>query len=119
MPKTIDDATYEDTIRRQCYVPGAHERPQEAAWNRSAWTDDSFTANDLADLGDSAREFGDEAGAELLFGSRGPINMAPVGTTKPSMSGLGFWLAGGTLAAVAVVALLANWWPEIVAWSYR
>lgn len=95
MPKTIDDATYEPTIRRHWAVPGAHERPPQAP------TLSDFPADDY----------------EAALASSEPIPTEPgeLEETQRSVEGVGVWLALGTIMCVALVALLAHAWPLILA----
>lgn len=93
MPKTIDDATFEATIRRPWYYPGVHEAPND-------WPADDY---------------------EAALASSEPMRPDPEDVEEQSrgVEGLGFMLAGCTLAGVAAGAALANLWPAIVAWGMR
>lgn len=94
MPKTIDDATYEATIRRHWAVPGAHERPPQAP------TLSDFPADDY----------------EAALASSEPIPTEPgeLEETQRSVDSLGLWIVCGVVGTVCLVSLLARYWPLIV-----
>lgn len=94
----IDPATYDETIRRPWHVPGVHERRSE-----DMSTLNNFPADDY----------------EAALASSEPIPTEPgdLDDTQRSVEGLGFVLAGCTLAGVAAGAALAHLWPAIVAFG--
>ena len=96
-------------------APGDDESPT-CTVRGCFYIDRSLTAVELEQL---TREAGDDAGAELLFGSRGQIHTSPgdLDDTKRSAEGIGLWLVIGVIGAVGSVSLLAHYWPKIIAWG--
>lgn len=76
------------------------------------------TGPDRGDFTDTWPAAEGEAGAEVLFGSRGPIHTAPGDlddTKRSTEAGLGFVVALLTLLLVALFAVL-GWWATGAVW---
>lgn len=112
MPKTIDDATFEQTIRRPWFYPGAHESPGVVVTS-----DDPVSVVGCKVI---STDFpADDYEAALASSEPIPTEPGDLEDTRRSAEGLGFVMAGCTLAGVAAGAALAHLWPAIVAWGMR
>lgn len=94
----IDEATYEDTIRRKWFTPGAHDAPQGTTLHD--WPADDY---------------------ESGLASREPMPTEPgdLDETRRSVDGFGGLLLSMLLVFVGVVigSLLSRYWPAIVGWG--